>query len=51
MNYSTFECDKIGGKVNLKPPFHDSQSDAYYDQIVQLRAALEKKLAGVEGVQ
>jgi hypothetical protein len=36
---------------DLKPPFHDSQSAAYYDQIVQLRAALEKKLKGVEGVR
>jgi len=36
---------------DLKPPFHDSQSAAYYDQILQLRAALEKKLKGVEGVR
>lgn len=36
---------------DFKPPFHDFQSAAYYDQILQLRAALEKKLRGVEGVK
>lgn len=35
---------------DLKPPFHSSQSAAYYDQIVQMRVALEKKLSGVAGV-
>jgi hypothetical protein len=32
-------------------PFHSSESAAYYDQILQLRAALEKKLSGVAGVR
>jgi len=36
---------------DLKPPFHSSESAAYYDQILRLCAALEKKLKGVEGVR
>jgi predicted metalloprotease len=45
------EAGKALQTGDLKPPFHSSESDGYYYQIVQLRAELEKKLAGVEGVK
>ena len=45
------EAGKALQTGDLKPPFYSSESADYYDQIVQLRAALEKKLAGVEGVK
>lgn len=33
---------------DLKPPFHSSESAGYYDQLLQMKAVLEKKLADVK---